>query len=228
LRLYSVPSILLLTSLSGFAQTGSLSGSVLDDAGKAKPGVWVTAVRITVPPARATAATDKNGAFLLPGLPPGAYRICAQVPGGGFLDPCEWSDYTTSVRSAVNVLSGQTAAAVRIQLQSATALQVRIDDPQKLLDPAHPERDVVVGVFSGAGGFHLATIQSADAAGRLHQVWVPFDAPVKLHISSAQLSLADATGAPAAATGVSLPVSQSKTAPAAQPVAFTITGLKHP
>src|SRR6266496_1974453 len=98
MRLYAIPFILLLSSLSGLAQTGSVSGSVLDDAGKAKPGVWVTAVRTTVPPARATAATNQNGAFLLPGLPPGAYRICAQVPGGGYLDPCEWSDYTTAVR----------------------------------------------------------------------------------------------------------------------------------
>jgi carboxypeptidase family protein len=67
---------------------GSISGIVRDPTGNPLSAIWVTAVRSGLPPASATVASNASGAFSLPNLPAGTYKICAQSPSGAYLDPC--------------------------------------------------------------------------------------------------------------------------------------------
>ena len=226
MRLVPVLYILTLTLHSGWAQApGTISGAVVDEHGKAKSGVWVTAVRATLPPARAMVSSDKNGAFVLPNLIPGDYRVCAQVPEGGYADPCQWAGMAPNPKPAVTLRQGQGVANLRIALDPAHPLQIRVNDPQGLLTAAHPERHVVVGVFSGAGLFYAAPLKSADAAGRLHQIWIPFDTPLKLSLLGKSVTLSDERGLAVSAAGATAPVSRARNGPPAVPVVYTVTGV---
>ncbi len=77
--------IVLLTAVAAHGQTtltGSLFGKVSDSQGLAVPGVLVTAAG---PSAMQpfTATTNERGAYRVVGLPPGTYRITAELQGFG-------------------------------------------------------------------------------------------------------------------------------------------------
>src|SRR5215813_8506010 len=92
-----------LAGCSLFAQRpsgGNLAGSVTDESGKPVAGVIVTALRNTLPPASGRATSGPDGAFAIGDLPAGAYSLCTQALGGGFLDPCEWSSAASAAPTA--------------------------------------------------------------------------------------------------------------------------------
>jgi hypothetical protein len=95
---------LCLPAASLFAQAGSLAGSVTDEGNSPIAGAFIIANRDALPAASGRATSAAAGAFLVSGLPAGSYTVCVQVPGGGFLDTCEWS--TTPL--TVDVKAGQT------------------------------------------------------------------------------------------------------------------------
>src|SRR5262249_3634187 len=57
-----------------------LRGTVLDESGAALPGATVTAMHVDTGAAR-TAVTSTTGAFLMPALPVGRYRVEAALTG---------------------------------------------------------------------------------------------------------------------------------------------------
>jgi hypothetical protein len=65
--------------------TGSIAGTVRDDAGAGLPGVTVTATNLDTGLTR-TALTDKNGGYDLSLLPPGSYKVLAELKGLGKAD----------------------------------------------------------------------------------------------------------------------------------------------
>ena len=74
--------ILLLTSAVAWAQaTAQLSGTVTDDSGGVLPGVTVTATQTDTAFTR-TVVTDGAGAYVMPNLPLGPYRLNVEL--GGF------------------------------------------------------------------------------------------------------------------------------------------------
>src|SRR4030095_13200980 len=73
--------ILILSGSSVWAQnTAQINGSVRDQTGAILPGAAVTATQIETGVVRA-AVTDETGAYLLPNLPIGPYRLEAMLPG---------------------------------------------------------------------------------------------------------------------------------------------------
>src|SRR5262245_60793417 len=73
--------ILLLTASAAWAQaTAQMSGTVRDASGAVLPGVTVTVTQVDTSVTR-TAVTDENGAYLLPNLPTGPYRLEATLQG---------------------------------------------------------------------------------------------------------------------------------------------------
>ena len=75
--------LLLLTASAVFAQgvqTATLQGTVTDPSGGALPGVTVT-VKSPVLMGERTAVTKSNGAYIMPGLPPGNYTITFSLAG---------------------------------------------------------------------------------------------------------------------------------------------------
>jgi hypothetical protein len=199
--------------------SGTISGVVHDQTGKPLSAIWVTAVRNGLPPASATTASNATGGFTLQQLPPGTYRICAQSPNGTYLDPCWWTDSQSAPGLSTTIQPGQTAGANLI-LQSAAAIQVRINDPQALLS-AHPERTVTAGVMTKARVFMPASVKSKDATGMTLQVPVQPGQPAKLLVSGVQVALTDATGAAVPAGGKTI----SLATPPSSPVTFAVSGL---
>jgi hypothetical protein len=74
-------AVLLITT-SAWAQlsTAQLSGRVTDESGAVLPGVTVTATQTDTGLMR-TVTTDENGAYVLPNLPTGPYRLEAMLQG---------------------------------------------------------------------------------------------------------------------------------------------------
>ena len=73
--------ILLLTTSAAWAQaTAQMSGTVRDESGAVLPGVTVTATQVDTGAMR-TAVTDENGAYVLPNLPTGPYKVEASLQG---------------------------------------------------------------------------------------------------------------------------------------------------
>src|SRR5438067_8268412 len=173
--------------------TASIQGTVTDrTTNKPIACAYVTALRTGLPPASQTVKSASDGTYQIPNLPAGSYSLCVQVAGGKYLDPCQWSPPQTASGSTITVKSGQVISGTRLDLRPAAVLQVRINDPQKLL--AQPGKDVVIGVLTSSGRFRHAPMKSTDAGGQNHEISVPFDTPVRLSLSSAQVSLADDKG----------------------------------
>ncbi|MGH9682907.1 MAG: carboxypeptidase regulatory-like domain-containing protein [Candidatus Acidiferrales bacterium] len=61
-------------ALAQTASTGAFNGTVTDPSGNVVPDVSVTATNVSTGEAR-TAVTQGNGSYLIPFLPPGAYRV---------------------------------------------------------------------------------------------------------------------------------------------------------
>src|SRR4029077_7402030 len=73
--------ILLLTASAAWAQaTAQMSGTVRDESGAVLPGVTVTVTQIDTSVMR-TAVTDESGAYLLPNLPTGPYKLQVTLQG---------------------------------------------------------------------------------------------------------------------------------------------------
>jgi outer membrane receptor protein involved in Fe transport len=80
-RLGIAAAILLLALPGAYAQTtGEIDGRIIDSSGAILPGVSVTATSPALAGARST-VTDANGRFRMLGLPPGVYKIQAEVAG---------------------------------------------------------------------------------------------------------------------------------------------------
>ncbi len=75
-------AILLLFSLSGWGQeaSGTIAGNVLDPTGASVAGAKVTVTNAGTN-AEITTTTKSNGAYQVPGLPPGTYSVTAEATG---------------------------------------------------------------------------------------------------------------------------------------------------
>jgi Carboxypeptidase regulatory-like domain len=75
--------IILLTASAAWAQaTAQMSGAVRDESGAVLPGVTVTVTQVETSVTR-TAVTDETGAYLLPNLPTGPYKLQVSLQGFG-------------------------------------------------------------------------------------------------------------------------------------------------
>jgi hypothetical protein len=118
--------LLLCTAGAAFAQgvnitTGAISGTVTDNTGGALPGVTVTATNLGTGLTR-DAVTESDGAFLLNLLPPGKYRIDAELAGLG-----------KSTVPGVNVLLGNTTKA-DVKLTPALSEQITVTAAAPVVD----------------------------------------------------------------------------------------------
>ena len=211
--------------------TGSIEGVVLGDGGKPIAGARVYAATKTTsqatkaPPTIATrfgnavnAAAD--GTFSIPGLPAGPYILCAQTTTAGWLDPCQWA----SLVPLAVLPAGQNLTGQKVVLTKGAVIQIRINDPHKLLPtlPTAVAHDVEVLALASNKSYYHARIASADGNGRTHQLTVPFDLAHTLIVRSQQFALSDSQGNAVASNGhsESVTASSGKNAPQFN---FTVT-----
>ncbi|MCA1732078.1 MAG: TonB-dependent receptor, partial [Acidobacteria bacterium] len=124
-RILQAVLCLILAAGSVFAQTGTTSGeingSVVDSSGAALPGVTVTATNTQTGLTR-TAYTETSGQYNIPQLPPGIYRVEAELVGLG-----------RSVRDRIQVYLGQ-AANIRFTLTPQVAEEITVTAEAPLVD----------------------------------------------------------------------------------------------
>jgi hypothetical protein len=89
------------------ATTGSLNGRIADASGGVLPGVTVTATSPAMQGARTT-VSNEEGAYRLPGVPPGVYTVQYELGGFG-----------TVIREGINIGVGFTAT-VNVDLKVAS------------------------------------------------------------------------------------------------------------
>lgn len=176
--------------------TGNIQGTVAD-ASSNKPiaGAFVIAIRSGLPPVSQTAQTGAEGTYQLQSLPAGAYSLCVQVPGDGYLDPCEFGGSAQQI----SLTAGQQSLGNVTKLKPASILKIRLNDAGGVLTQytkdGH-EPDLLIGVF-GSGPqrtFYTAHLAGRDKAGSNYQVAVPLDTPLVLSVASNRLKLADGSG----------------------------------
>jgi Carboxypeptidase regulatory-like domain len=73
-------AVLLISAISAFGQSSSLSGTILDPQGSAVTGATITATNVATGAARVT-TSSKDGAYQIPQLAPGTYRVRAEAQG---------------------------------------------------------------------------------------------------------------------------------------------------
>lgn len=105
-----------------FAQTetttGSINGVITDNTGGALPGVTVSATNTQTGLTR-TVTTGMEGSYSIPQLPPGTYRVNAELAGLG-----------SAQRTGVSVLLGSsTKVDVKVQAQVTETITVTADSP---------------------------------------------------------------------------------------------------
>jgi hypothetical protein len=121
--------LLLLGSFQAFAQgtSGTISGTVLDQSGGGVPGATVSVRNLETGNTRAT-ASDEQGRFNIPGLPPGPYELTSEMTG--------FAKYT---RGPIHLLLNQVAV-VNPQMSLAGVTQeVTVTDDAPLLNTTTAE-----------------------------------------------------------------------------------------
>ena len=205
------------TLLGQTPSPGSLSGTVAGIDGK-PVSATVIANRIGAPPGTARVDSAADGSFTLPALPAGTYSLCVADNNSGYLDPCVWS---LAVPQAA-IPAGKAVTGFKIALEKGVPLQVRLNDPAKVLGatpgPNTTVPHLLIGVFSDRHLFVPAGLVSQDAAGRNHEAQIPFDRPVVLHLKGKFVSVSDAKGAAVdVVAGTSFSVQHPSGAPGAAP-----------
>lgn len=237
-RSYCAFVIICVAGAIGWGQTatkGGIQGVAKDESGKPLAGAMAVAVGIgTTSHASHTVVTNSSGAYSFTGLEPGQYQVCVQMPGGANLDPCKWSKPTLITVTAGQTTANQTSTAVKGSL-----LEVRINDPLRLLavGTGSSAGDIIVGVLLPQSLFLPMRMASSDATGRTYDAAIPTNVPVQVQIHSMHLEIADTQGvslAPASSkggTGSSMASAAMQTvqiAPGAGSltVTFSVTGKK--
>jgi hypothetical protein len=104
--------------------TGSIAGRVSDDASAGLPGVTVTATNLDTGLTR-TAFTDTNGGYDLSLLPPGNYKVLAELKGLGKAD----------VPRTTVLLGATTRTDLKLTMKVSEAVTVTADRP--IVDTTH-------------------------------------------------------------------------------------------
>jgi hypothetical protein len=223
----------------GWCQTagkGGIQGVVKDDGGRPVAGAIAVATGVGTSTHQShTATTAADGTYSFTGLEPGQYLVCVQTPGGPNPDPCQWSK-----PAPITVSSGATTANQATTAVKGAVLEVRINDPLRLMGTGKGANagDVIVGVVLPRALFLPMRLASSDTTGRTYDAAIPTGTPVRVQIHSAHLQIADSQGASLApvnaapgtgAAGMASASTRTVQATAGtgtQVVTFSVTGKK--
>lgn len=131
----------------------TISGIVKDDTGGVLPGADVTAKNLETGISRST-VSNGDGAFTLPGLPPGRYEVRVGLSG-----------FTTNVQNVELAVAQQAGLTVTLKVGAAqenvtvTAGAVLVDTQSSALSALVPEKTIEELPLNGRNYITLATLQ---------------------------------------------------------------------
>ncbi|MEZ5402142.1 MAG: carboxypeptidase-like regulatory domain-containing protein [Bryobacteraceae bacterium] len=199
------------------AQTAAISGVLTEPGGRPVSGVVVIAVRQAPSDSNPKVTSNAGGRFSFAAIPAGDYRICVQAAEGVYLDPCWWKDPFATL--PLKAEAGKAISGVRIEVEPATILQVRVNDPTGAL--TDPRRGVAAGVITTGGMFRQAVVRTKQVGLQVLEVPIPANVPVRLSINASGVALSDSQGRRIASTGDSATVTRSPGNTA--PVVYTVS-----
>lgn len=200
-RNLSASVISLIFTAGSFAQTAantaSIAGKTIEENG-APVRALVTA---TARGALVRVSSGLDGAFTFTGLAAGSYRICAQPLSGApgprqdpLVDSCTQQNLSDPKYS---LAANQTRIGAIVTLQRGVLLNVRVNDPSKLLPAiagSFPASQHLTISIAGPSGFHrIIPITAQDTMGRTHGIVIPYDTRHKLFVRGG-FALKDSNG----------------------------------
>ena len=104
---------------------------------------------------------------------------------------------------AITVSSGATTANQATTAVKGAVIQVRIDDPLKLMSTGKGSSagDIVVGLLLPRDLLQPMRLASSDAGGRTYDAAIPTGTPVRVQIHSTHLQISDSVGLSLAPVG---------------------------
>jgi len=216
--------VLIVLLCSGVSVFGThVIGRVYADTGRPVEGAYVT-LQPTLVSAAGYAiyrdTTNAQGKFTVEVSEPGAYTICVGAPDRKLLNSCQWS----VASSTIVIQTRQAEAGIKITLQSAIVLRIRLDDPDQLLPPLGKAAigTVRFGVWGPDKHYHPAIEVSGDDKGRDFEILVPAGGDWPVSVQSDQVMVIDSNGR-AAGTGPDAALS-SRTADVGKVRRYRIVG----
>jgi hypothetical protein len=184
---------------TGFNRPGQIAGSLTGEDGSAIAGAFVSLELLPPYPKRLpkttwTSVTGGGGAFQFDQLIAGKYRLCAQVPGSTWLNPCQWG----SKSPLFTVTPAQPVADASLVMKRGVAIPIRVEDSGQLVSKHEgktPGALLTLGVSNDAYAFQVARLVSRDSSSQTLEIIIPFNSPRRIVVRSAYFQLADAAGA---------------------------------
>jgi len=154
-RSLAVLAIIALSASVALAQitAATISGTIKDDTGGILPGADIVVKNLDTGISR-SAVSNADGAFALPGLPPGKYEVRVALPG-----------FTTSVQNVELTVAQQAGLTVTLKVGAAqesvtvTAGAVIVDTQSSALSALVPEKTIEELPLNGRNYITLATLQ---------------------------------------------------------------------
>ncbi len=152
--------------------------------------------------AGSTVTAELSGAFSLSLSVPGVYLACAVDRSGVYLGTCRWGGPVT--------IAAQENGRKEIDfvLSAAGHVRVHLKDPKALLptdDPRGPRR-LVIGIITPEGAFYDADSTASESGGRVYEMLVPLDTPLRLSLFTRDFLLADASNRAISGTDLLIPI----------------------
>ncbi len=191
------------TAPASAAQTGAISGRVIDESGT---GIGAASVSFNnVPPyelssdgryvqvgpkVNSAVRTATDGSFLITGLPPGVYHLCASGTKANHLRTCEWTQPTRRIE----LTEGADITDVTFQVVEGTLVTFFVTDPLSRIsdfsDLLNRQSRIPlssgnfrVGIIAGTR-YTRAEMSARTANGRQYQVAIPRDVTVRVALDT--------------------------------------------
>jgi hypothetical protein len=211
-RIAALTTVLIMAARLLAQYPGSVTGTVVDDAGKPVVHARVfisralpaTTVRPAAPPVFTgphviTTMTDRQGQFISGHLAAGNYVACAQFAAQGLLDPCHWA----SSAPVFTVATNKTTTGVKIAMAKGATVSIHVSDAQQVLTAPKGVAPPFLRfhMVTAKGHHYEAAMVAQDTVSQDFKITIPFATPLTLQVIGPQLTVNDETGKPAAAAG---------------------------
>lgn len=119
-----------------------------------------------------TAQSAADGGFDFRSVPSGRFTICAESSDGGYLNPCIWSPFETSIEVASTGVVNRT-----VMVRAAAKVRVAFSDPSTLAlaGGGGSSADFGLGVWTSKGMYYSLVQVAGDTRNRTLELSVPFD-----------------------------------------------------